>query len=242
MGNTQINIIKKYLNNSNNNDYKINYDTNGNPISVYSRTLKTNIGFKRLIVTILDKQDLSDYLTQSEIDELVNFLDYLKNAHKKHRTKPIKRVNTTKDITTQTNLVLEHLKTYGSINNFEAVEKYKIFSLSRIICYLRTLGYKISTTKRFRQTNPLTGRASSCSNYVLKQPKTFVEDTKPTTTDREYWVVMTTNCDNNYVATAVEPYLFDSENSANRFLQEFMEDNKQVLKGQFIQVFINNKI
>ena len=49
---------------------------------------------------------------------------------------------------TQWKVVLEHLKTYGSITSMDAIMDYHITRLAAVIFKLRKLGYEIDTVDR----------------------------------------------------------------------------------------------
>ena len=68
----------------------------------------------------------------------------------------------------KTEKVLEHLKKYGSITSWEAIEKYKATRLSAIIYILRhNKGMNIESQNTFYKTKD--GTTGSYATYVLKE-------------------------------------------------------------------------
>lgn len=69
-------------------------------------------------------------------------------------------------MTTQNNLILNHMFRTGSITQREAIIDYSIQSLTKRISELRGLGYKIKSEKRL---HPTTGQRYV--RYVLNSKK-----------------------------------------------------------------------
>lgn len=67
---------------------------------------------------------------------------------------------------TKSSKVLEHLKKYGSITSWEAIEKYGATRLSAIIYNLRDDGYEI-ISERIPFTDRF-GDSHSFNRYILK--------------------------------------------------------------------------
>ena len=69
----------------------------------------------------------------------------------------------------QTEAVLQHLQTKGSITSMDAITKYGATRLSAIIFNLRKLGYKIETHMIHSTTRY--GNACMYAEYRLKEDK-----------------------------------------------------------------------
>lgn len=94
------------------------------------------------------KYSPSDYIDLSEYEdyEVDNKIRCINMASSKKMNK--------------TQMVLEHLKTFGTITSLEAIEKYGATRLSSIIYNLRKRGYKITTIDM-----PFKDRFGDKSNY-----------------------------------------------------------------------------
>ena len=94
-----------------------------------------------------------------------------KNAKKKVEKPEVKPEPSLKVNKNRQEAVLEHLKTHGSINGFEARDKYGCTFLPCIIRDLRKNGYKITTskTRNSKENNPIFDREVSCCTYYLSQ-------------------------------------------------------------------------
>lgn len=68
---------------------------------------------------------------------------------------------------TQCDLILQHLKSYGSITSLEAMQKYGVMRLASRISDLRRLGYAFATTKE-NGKNP-NGEKTSYTRYSLRE-------------------------------------------------------------------------
>ena len=62
-------------------------------------------------------------------------------------------------------LVRQHLKRYGSITSWEAIDKYGATRLASIICNLRKKGYEIETRDIVFQDRY--GSTSTYAKYIL---------------------------------------------------------------------------
>lgn len=72
-----------------------------------------------------------------------------------------------KNRTTKINQVLEHLKKYGSIGPWSAIQNYGVTRLSAIIFNLKKRGYDISSvTEKRRDRN---GNVCQFSRYFLNE-------------------------------------------------------------------------
>lgn len=69
-------------------------------------------------------------------------------------------------MTTQTTMILDHMKRTGSITMREALLDYSIQSLTRRIADLRQAGYKILTERKF---HPTTGQQYARYKLVSKK-------------------------------------------------------------------------
>jgi hypothetical protein len=80
-------------------------------------------------------------------------LTLLKQPVKQVHTQPERRhiMATTKQLDT----LMKHLRTVGSISTMEAINQYRVMSLSRRICDLEGYGVKFN---RVRKTHPVTGQ------------------------------------------------------------------------------------
>lgn len=67
---------------------------------------------------------------------------------------------------TQKNIILNHLKDYGSIEPLEALGDYGIYRLASRISELRDAGYKI-TTEKVQKLNRF-GKKIQFAKYVLQ--------------------------------------------------------------------------
>lgn len=70
---------------------------------------------------------------------------------------------------TQEDLVLNHLKEYGNITSWTAIELYGITRLSAKIYNLRASGYPIASVNKVVTTRY--GKKTSICEYVLKGDK-----------------------------------------------------------------------
>lgn len=70
---------------------------------------------------------------------------------------------------TKTQKVLNHLKEYGSITSWQAIQEYGATRLSAIIFRLRNLGYEIETKEE--QFTDRYGDKSYFGRYYLKESK-----------------------------------------------------------------------
>lgn len=77
--------------------------------------------------------------------------------------------------------ILDHLKTYGTINSFQALDLYGCRNLNNVLYTLRKAGYVIVKTenKRIKQQNTKVDRASSVYEFnLISKPNDVVEETK----------------------------------------------------------------
>lgn len=70
--------------------------------------------------------------------------------------------------TTQKQLVLRHLRRFGSIEPLTALREYGCYRLGDVIFRLRNEGYDI-TTRRMSATSKITGRPVQFAIYTLHE-------------------------------------------------------------------------
>tara|TARA_R100001163_G_scaffold60058_1_gene49075 strand:+ start:1186 stop:1473 length:288 start_codon:yes stop_codon:yes gene_type:complete len=89
----------------------------------------------------------------------------------------MKKINITeKEVKTQTDAIMWHLKNYGNITSWEAIQKYGVTRLASKIYNMRKNGYEIEsvilhTTNRFN-------RNIQIAKYIYNEPKTIVDKIK----------------------------------------------------------------
>lgn len=89
---------------------------------------------------------------------------------------------------TQSEVVLEHLRSHTGLNTFEAVETYGITRLSAVIFQLKEAGYSIVSIPR-KLTNPRGQKVRSCeyrlSTYKEKMKEQEMVSTEETKKAKE---------------------------------------------------------
>ena len=113
--------------------------------------------------------------------------------------------------------ILDHLKTYGTINSFQALDLYGCRNLNNVLYTLRKAGYVIVKTenKRIKQQNTKVDRASSVYEFnLIATPNDIVEKTKK---DSKYMLVAA--IDNDVLRIG----LFDNQTDAETGLIETKE-------------------
>tara|TARA_R100001463_G_scaffold39868_2_gene85117 strand:+ start:1318 stop:1566 length:249 start_codon:yes stop_codon:yes gene_type:complete len=72
-------------------------------------------------------------------------------------------------VKSQSDAVLWHLKTYGSITSYEAIREYGATRLAAIICNHRKDGYNIDSQSLKRKTR--FGKTTTISKYIYEVNK-----------------------------------------------------------------------
>tara|TARA_R110002020_G_scaffold439580_2_gene650100 strand:- start:279 stop:563 length:285 start_codon:yes stop_codon:yes gene_type:complete len=87
----------------------------------------------------------------------------------------MKEIKITQDqVKSQSDAVLWHLKTYGSITSYEAIKEYGATRLSSIIFKHRKVGYDIESMPLTKKTR--FGRSTTISKYIYTlPPKEFIQ-------------------------------------------------------------------
>jgi len=75
---------------------------------------------------------------------------------------------TEKEVKSQSDAVLWHLKTYGSITSYEAIKEYGATRLSAIIFNHRKEGYNIDSMPLTKKTR--FGRNTTIAKYIYTAP------------------------------------------------------------------------
>ena len=75
---------------------------------------------------------------------------------------------TEKEVKSQSDAVLWHLKTYGSITSYEAIKEYGATRLSAIIFNHRKEGYNIDSMPLTKKTR--FGRNTTIAKYIYTEP------------------------------------------------------------------------
>jgi len=75
---------------------------------------------------------------------------------------------TSGEVKSQSDAVLWHLKTYGSITSYEAIKEYGATRLSAIIFNHRKEGYDIDSMPLTKKTR--FGRNTTIAKYIYKAP------------------------------------------------------------------------
>ena len=78
---------------------------------------------------------------------------------------------TEQEVKSQSDAILWHLKTYGSITSYEAIKEYGATRLSAIIFNHRKNGYEINSLPLKKRTR--FGKTTTISKYVYTPPKTY---------------------------------------------------------------------
>ena len=79
------------------------------------------------------------------------------------------------DVKSQSDAILWHLKTYGSITSYEAIKEYGATRLAAIICNHRKDGYDIDSIPLVKKTR--FGRNTTISKYTyVAPPKEFIQE------------------------------------------------------------------
>jgi len=79
-----------------------------------------------------------------------------------------KIVITSSEVKSQSDAILWHLKTYGSITSYEAIKEYGATRLSAIIFNHRKEGYNIGSTPLTKKTR--FGRNTTIAKYTYVTP------------------------------------------------------------------------
>ncbi len=74
------------------------------------------------------------------------------------------------EVKSQSDAILWHLKTYGSITSYEAIKEYGATRLSAIIFNHRKNGYEINSTPLKKKTR--FGKTTTISKYLYTPPST----------------------------------------------------------------------
>ena len=79
------------------------------------------------------------------------------------------------EVKSQSDAILWHLKTYGSITSYEAIKEYGATRLSAIIFNHRKEGYEIDSVPLTKKTR--FGRNTTISKYCyVAPPKEFIQE------------------------------------------------------------------
>jgi hypothetical protein len=79
------------------------------------------------------------------------------------------------EVKSQSDAVLWHLKTYGSITSYEAIKEYGATRLASIICKHRKNGYDIDSKNLTKKTR--FGRNTTIAEYsYVSPPKEFIQE------------------------------------------------------------------
>tara|TARA_R110002012_G_C11525694_1_gene599965 strand:- start:657 stop:941 length:285 start_codon:yes stop_codon:yes gene_type:complete len=79
------------------------------------------------------------------------------------------------EVKSQSDAILWHLKTYGSITSYEAIKEYGATRLSAIIFNHRKEGYDINSLPLIKKTR--FGRNTTIAKYVYTPaPKEFIQE------------------------------------------------------------------
>ena len=88
-------------------------------------------------------------------------------ANKKNKTMKTITISE-KEVKSQSDAVLWHLKTYGSITSYEAIKEYGATRLSSIIFKHRKNGYEIESVPLTKKTR--FGRITTIAKYIYTAP------------------------------------------------------------------------
>lgn len=77
---------------------------------------------------------------------------------------------TQNEVKTQTGAIMWHLKTYGHITTWEAIQQYGATRLASIICNLRKNDYDIQSV--IQETINRFNRKTKIVKYIYTEPKT----------------------------------------------------------------------
>ena len=78
-------------------------------------------------------------------------------------------------VKSQSDAILWHLKTYGSITSYEAIKEYGATRLAAIICNHRKSGYDIDSIPLTKKTR--FGRNTTIAKYTyISPPKEFIQE------------------------------------------------------------------
>jgi len=79
------------------------------------------------------------------------------------------------EVKSQSDAILWHLKTYGSITSYEAIKEYGATRLAAIICNHRKGGYDIDSVPLTKKTR--FGRNTTIAKYTyVAPPKEFIQE------------------------------------------------------------------
>jgi hypothetical protein len=83
---------------------------------------------------------------------------------------------TSEEVKSQSDAVLWHLKTYGSITSYEAIKEYGATRLADLIYKHRKNGYEISSMPLTKKTR--FGRNTTIAKYIyIPPPMEFIQET-----------------------------------------------------------------
>ena len=88
----------------------------------------------------------------------------------------MKKIEITKEqVKSQSDAILWHLKTYGSITSYEAIREYGATRLAAIICNHRKDGYNIDSVPLTKKTR--FGRNTTIAQYnYVDPPQEFIQE------------------------------------------------------------------